>query len=357
KEFFTPGEEIVLFNKENFEDVIEYYLKNDNERERIAANGRKKNFEKLTARLNMKNVISKINEIKIDINKRPAKFLSEHEKLNSLGISNFYGNKYHKAAFLFSQALQIVNKDKKYLNNLSVTLMVLKALNNEDHPEVKNFLETVCKANEHAIIPRFNLLSYYKCIESDRNIFFALGADLIDDLRQKKYKDDLYTGDELFFFLETEFNKLPNSLIFRTEIEFLLYHYPNRGQEYQEKFYNTILWRIFEYVGDFYSDDGLYEESINCYQMVLQYCSMNEYVLEKISKAYIKLQQFENAEISLKNLLNLSPLHEEANYLLSEVEMKLNKKQEMKARLTRLIDKSSPYNKILKIWLFEQPLH
>ncbi len=78
--FLTPGEECILYNTDNLEYLIEYYLKHDDERERIARAGQEK-IAQFTYRNNYRNLLSQLQNFNIipGENRRSGQFYTPDE--------------------------------------------------------------------------------------------------------------------------------------------------------------------------------------------------------------------------------------------------------------------------------------
>lgn len=335
EEFFEDKKEIVLFNENNFEELIEYYLNNDEEREKIVKQSILKNKKSCSVNVHMKNVIDKISRCKIDVKRRTTLKLSQDQILNSLGILDFYSKIYDRALILFNKAFEINGNKYEYINNLALTFMMLKILSNKEG-KIKKFFELAIQmSNNKSVIPRFNLISYYRCIELDNEKFFELVDSLIYDLQYKPHELNKYYGTEIYLLENVK--GISNNDIFNIWMEKILFSYPDRGSEYQEKFYQLILWRVLEYKADFYMETLQFDKAIESYKLALKYCNENEFILEKISRSFMKINQLNEAEFYLKKLLEISPLYEEAHLLLSEIEIQLGKTIELKERLEQLL--------------------
>lgn len=78
EELFVPGEELVFYhNEQELEELAEYYLTHEEERERIAANGQKKVLEKYTYDKELPKVIAYVMEQEAD---REEKYITSQQK-------------------------------------------------------------------------------------------------------------------------------------------------------------------------------------------------------------------------------------------------------------------------------------
>ena len=337
EEFFEPDKEVVLFNEENFEQKIEYYLHHDAEREQIVQRAMEKNRMHGDIVLLMKNTLDKIQQSRVTVTSRPAGVLADDMKLNALGISSFYAKDYHLAAFRFSEAIKWNEKNGKYYNNLAVCLMVQAFTEKKRNPMIESLLLLANRVNKPTILSTFNLHLYYRFIQFNPKKFLEISETMAQDLQNNRIEMPAFVGDELFFYLDNPGDAMPESHVFVLELESLLNAFPDRCRQYQEGFLKTVLWRILEYKGDYYEKSGDDSRAIREYRTALEYCAKNEFILEKLARLYASAGQFENAELYLTRLLQLSPFHENAHLWLSRIEWDRGEKGKIKERISRLL--------------------
>lgn len=333
KEFFIPDKEVVLYNEENFEEKIDYYLSHNAEREQIVNQAMRKNNSYADIVLLMKNVIEKIKQSQITVTSRPACKLTDDIKLNALGISSFYAKNYGLATLHFSNAIKANEHNGKYYNNLAVCLMVQTFITKRTNPVTESLLLTANRMDMQTIASLFNLISFYRFINHKEEKFLELADKLIN----KHTGFPVFSGDELLFYLETPEDYVPNSQIFQMELESLMMSFPVQDNQYQDKFSKTILWRTLEYKGDYYSKLGDICNAVKELKQALEYYPYNEFILEKLSNLYVQIGKFDEAASCLHQLLNFSPIHEEAHLLLSKIEMEKGELDKIKKRIPHLL--------------------
>ena len=337
EEFFEPDKEVVLFNEENFEQKIEYYLNHDAEREQIAQRAMEKNRTHGNIVVLMKNTLDKIRQSRINVTSRSAGALADDVKLNLLGISSFYAKEYLLAAFRFSKAIKLNEGNEKYYNNLTVCLMVQSFTANQKNPMIESLLLMASRINKPTVLSLFNLHLYYRFIQFNPNKFLEMSEKLVQDLRNNRVELPAFLGDELFFYLENPVESMPESSVFVLELESLLNTFPDRGQRYQEGFLKTLLWRTLEYKADFYEKSEDDSRAIREYGAALEICPHNEFILERVGKLCTVAGRFEEAELYLTRLLQLSPFHENAHIWLSGIEWDRGEKGKIKERISCLL--------------------
>ncbi|MBM4053776.1 MAG: glycosyltransferase [Planctomycetes bacterium] len=338
EEFFTSEKEVVLFNEDNFEEKIKYYVEHDFARKQIICQAIKKNRNSNDIVFLMNNVIRKIKKLNISVTDRPAGKLSEDMKLNALGISSFYASDYDTAISRFCEACVKNKLNSKYYNNIAVCLMKQSVIKKEIKQKIESLLTLANQENKATVVPRFNLISFFRLIKQDQKTFIDLARKFISDLEDRQNNFSEYLGDEIFFYLEQVEIEKNSDQIFRLEIELLLKSFPKRGIEYQTNLCNSFLWKILEYVGDYYKESGNELQAIEEYKKALHYCLDNETILKKIADLYFDIEDYEESKLYLNMLLNISPLHENAHILLSKIELIQNKKEKIKERIPYILN-------------------
>ncbi len=337
EEFFVPDKEVVLFTEDNFEQIIEYYLNHDRERRQIVKQAVRRNYQYANIVSLMKNVIQEIEQSKVIVTSKPANKLTDDMKFNALGISSFYAKEYDLAILRFSKAIMINENNKTYYNNLAVCLMVQTFLKKQTSPLIEPLLMIANRPGTETVVSVFNLISFYRFVQFNHERFLHLADSLISNISNKTITLPMFSGNELFFYLENSGEQMPESHIFLLELESLLKSFPDQGLRYQNGFTRTILWRILEYKGNYYEKLNNRDNAIRAYLSALEYCPRNEFILEKVSKLYCDDEQWDTAEIYLRRLLQYSPLNENAHLWLSKIELARGEKEKVKERVFPLL--------------------
>jgi tetratricopeptide (TPR) repeat protein len=258
-------------------------------------------------------------------------------KLNALGISSFYAKNYNLAAFRFSEAIKLNDRNGKYYNNLAVSLMAQAFTSKQKNPMIESQLLMANRVSKPTVLSAFNMQLYYRFIQFKPEIFLEISEKLVQDLRNNRVEMPAFAGDELFFYLDNSGDYMPEGYVFVFELESLLNAFPDWGRQYQEGFLKAILWRTLEYKADFYEKSGDDGRAILKYVTALELCPRNEFILEKIGKLCTVAGRFEEAELYLTRLLQLSPFHENAHLWLSRIEWDRGEKRKIKERISRLL--------------------
>lgn len=336
EEFFEPGTEIVLFNEENFEEVLEYYLEHDAEREAIVARAMERNRRECGVRMHMRKVVGELSRVAFDPGRRAAARLCPAARWNAMGISSFYAEDFGRAAVFFAKALKAAGESGTYTNNLAAALMALATASGAVNPETERMLLLANRDDRATLISRFNLITFYRLISPDHRKCLSRAGEFVRELRNGSREYPPFTGDEVFFCLDGS-NFFTESYIFRLEMEFALLDFPERGPRYQERIRNAVLWRVIEYTGDIYRLTEQLPGAIGAYELALRTEPRNELILGKLGGLYMEMNLMDKAKRCLEALLKLSPLHEDAHMDLTRVEMALGLEREAIPRLSRLL--------------------
>lgn len=156
-ELYNDKEDLVLYNEDNLDYLIDYYLKNEEERNRIALNGMKKTIEKYTHYHFMKMAIDEIKNFKIQKSQKNTLSLEKIKLYKS--VMFYFQNKYLKAL----ESLDFVsNENSEKINNEMVIKMRLYELNkNELYLSQISYLYN---KNSQNIVSIFNKLIFDKYI-------------------------------------------------------------------------------------------------------------------------------------------------------------------------------------------------
>ena len=336
EEFFEPGKEIVLFNENNFEEVLQYYLEHDEEREAIVARAMERNAREAGVRIHMRKAVKQLYGVSFRPEDRPAARLSPTLRQNALGISAFYAGDVERAAACFAGALHEDGESGTFANNLAVALMAQAVATGRIDLQTERLLQFAADDDRATLLSRFNLVTFYRFIRPDPQRCLSLAGGIVRELRGGLREFPPFTGEEIFFCLDSS-QHFSEGYIFRIAMEFALLDFPQRDPEYQELIRKTIQWRLIEYTGDIYRERGQAPGAVGAYELALRIEPRNELILGKLGKIYMELALMEKAKQSLDALLKLSPLHEEAHLDLTKAEMALGLGREIKNRLGRLL--------------------
>jgi len=339
-EFFTGNESILTFNKKNFDDVVELAVEDDNFRNTLVKNATERNKEH-TSIGNVKKLLDKIegSNIKEDTDEqlnREALHMGDAEKYNWMGVSAWYARYYNVALNWFMKAVNI-DSNLKYKSNLATCLLMLEIVEGSDVNRAAAVFEKIKESN--STISAFNMAS------------FSLHVDDIENtIKMIETSDYEFMGDEIFFYLEyindlrvkdkvnkELYDEVPDSFIFRMEMELALLEFPQRGEEYQKRIRNILIWRLHEYLGHHYLSMSNRNKAKESFLAAYELEPKNEYVLLKLANISLDEKDFGQAAFYFTGVLALSAFNEEAHIGLTIAQICMGMYKEAKKRLTTLL--------------------
>ena len=333
-EFFEPGKEIVLFNEENFEPLLEYYLAHDDERTSMTARAAARNDD-AAIRINMRKTVEAVLEARLPVGPRGAASLSEAEKWNAQGVSDYHAPNAERAILCFRNALAADSRSGVYAGNMGVALMTSAyGRNVPPSADIEPLLMYACAGRSGVAV--FNMVCYRFYLEKDSANFLAWSSRLIREIRNGSDFSD-FNGDEIYFKLDAPVTHFGDGFIFELEMERLLMEYPQRGPHYQQKFLRALLWRTLELTGRYNVRTGQDAGAVGAFESALRECPENETILAELGRLYLKLGAPEKAMECFERILEFSPLFEEAHIGLASVEIVLGETGGTAARLDRLL--------------------
>lgn len=150
-------QEIVMYNENNFESLIEYHLKNDLERKTIAHNGYLKTINNYTHADMFKLVLDQLDKNRYILPSQKSDYTGQRLLLNK-GITKHYQNKHSEALELFYQLDESIEKS----NNIMVQLINICIKENQDlDKEIKDIFLNY----PDDLIINFNYYLYLKFIK------------------------------------------------------------------------------------------------------------------------------------------------------------------------------------------------
>jgi tetratricopeptide (TPR) repeat protein len=264
RDFFTDKQECVIYNSENFEQLIDYYLQNDAERERITLAGLQK-VQRETHRDHLLRLIGLIREKNLkDIKKakRPFSSLSFNTQAyhNSLtAIQGVTKGSLPLAGKVIAGGLDKTSGDPDLLNALVVLYATTALLLAEDQKKLLlnkslAILENVLKTSPDAVLLYFNQANIHLHLNSKdkaRNSFLKI----IELLNSGK---DLFKNCYDLYFPRSYDN-------FRVEWEKISAYYCSQPELRNDKYMKLLEWQSNQSLGDISLEYGDYLEASDYY--------------------------------------------------------------------------------------------
>ncbi|MFN8670692.1 MAG: glycosyltransferase [Candidatus Sericytochromatia bacterium] len=220
KELYEDKKDLVLYNLDNLDELINLYSSNKKLNEIISSNGKKKTLENYTHYHLMKRVIDAAD--KLDLKKSQKHKIINTEKFYLYkAITYYYKKDYSKALELFSE----LDLNQEIVNNIFVQKLNLYQKNNlllED--EINNIFKT----NRTNILVKIN---YFLFLFFIKNIF---DKNLLDNLNKELAFDYDYTG--LIFESDNDDFKY----LYKYYLGEVIFNYGLNSLDYNKKFYLAI---------------------------------------------------------------------------------------------------------------------
>lgn len=298
KDFFTDRKECVYYNEGNFEQLIDYYLNNDAEREQIAESAYKK-VQTESYLEHFKYLLKIIKEKKIDKIKDFNRPFTKIEKLDKLfencliliqGISKGSVEASVKAG---ERLVNIAKKNPNSWNTLGV-IYANKLLNSENNELNKSLIANSLNVfNQATLIDPYAILPYY----NRASVFFSIGNyDLYEQELLKAYNlfnltpDNLFSCKDLFFPRDFD--------LFRVTWEKCTGRYIENNSLLFDSYKNLLKWNICEKLGDLYRKKSNYRESIDWYGISINSVEgISDLVRAKRARVLFNLGKIEEALI------------------------------------------------------------
>lgn len=264
RDFLTDKKECILYNSENFEMLIDYYLQHDNQREQITRAGNQK-IQQETFENHLLKLLSIINEKKIYVKKTvPNSFslLNNNNQLYQSAVSAIQGitkGSLQLAGNLITKGLEKEPENPDLWNAL-IVLYATTALQLEG--EQKNLLlnKSLLLLDKAISYSPDSVILYY----NKANISFHLNNKEKAKISFLKVIELLKSGKALFkncndlFFPRTYDS-------FRVEWEKVTAYYSDQPVQLSGKYKELLAWRTNESLGDISFDFGDYFEAKNYY--------------------------------------------------------------------------------------------
>lgn len=240
RELYNDREDLVLYNIDNLDSLIGFYLDNQSERERIAKNGYLKTINNYTHYHFLKMLIDRL--VKFQPAESQKKRFSKSKSLLYKGITKHYQHKAEQAIEFFEE---ITEPGIEVLNNLMVEKIKLYEKSNETEKlnlvtEIKNYFSK----NSESIIILFNYISFLFFHEKKFSECSVL-LDKLLGLIEEKYD----TVEELGLYYICEREKEIEINYFRFYHGQIIYKYGLDTKEYYQGYLRFLKEHCYRFKG------------------------------------------------------------------------------------------------------------
>lgn len=323
-DYLTEGVNCAFFTEDRLEEKIEYYLKNEEEREKIA----KKACElALAGKFNftstLLNILEKVKSLKKATN-RTFNGMPKFQQFINLGSEILLApvlrkiEGINKALNYFSEAIKLSPDNLEAINGAAVIYSLL-AINNPNH---KQFSELAIQWFERGsliqktdIIRLFNEAYFYK----NKGIW----TDFCNKFLELDTISDIYGEELLKYFPHTGIVSL-NNLDYLSQKKWQqLYCFNLNNGNFSLEFYNQIkkwiLWKTNEWMAEYLIAQKKHNEAVSYYMEACNYMPDADTSLEQLGNCLAGLGEINKARESYEKCLKVNPLNASAAANLCEI--------------------------------------
>ena len=364
KSYLTEGVNCAFFTKDTLEEKIEYYLKNEEEREKIAKTGYELALAgKFNFSSTLLSILEKIKPLK-NIENRSFNKMPESQQFIILGSEILLSSPatpkiegFNKALNYFLEALKLSPNNLEAINNIAVIHSIL-AINNPDNQPLntitKQWFERGSLIQKDDIIRIFNETYFYK----NKGEW----TDFCNKFLELDTISDICDNELLKYFPHTGIVTLFNLDYLSQKKWQQLYCFNLSDGKFSYEFYNQakkwILWKANEWMAEFLTVQKRYDEAVSYYMEACNYMPDADTSLEELGNTLKKAGAINEAKEAYEKCLKANPLNTAAAANLCNILIVLGNIKEGKelAKRYRLICKRI---KLLQNWFpyFENMLN
>jgi tetratricopeptide (TPR) repeat protein len=295
-ELYKDKEDLVLYNIDNLDYLIDYYLTNDEERKRIAQQGYLKTINNYTHYHFLKKTVETL------VNYQPVesqkKRFSPEKTLLYKGVVKHYQNKHQEAINYFSE----LEKSPETINNIMVQKIALYEDNNH---VLESEIESFFTDNQDIPIINFNYISFLYHVKNLRTSYLIELIDRLLMLIEAKFEHQDHSG--LYYIPEKE--KALYSY-FKLRHGEIIFNYNFETNEYYQGFLNILKEHCYRLKGLLYGEK--YPElSYNAFKKCLELGSdhvWDYYETAKLDKIFGNITEYEKNISYCQEILPFEPM-------------------------------------------------
>ena len=333
RDFFEDKTDLILYNENNMEELIEYYVAHDAERENIIQNAMEKarNYTYKEIFCSLFDLITKDYSVNAIV---PKTLINQQEKvIDSLNIAYYfsiYTEKVYGELVFNYNINNLVNKyeklltDKKYeeyraeiYNNIIVCLcnliMNLKLENEKDlNDKIKEYCNKLLYLAPDYIIARLNMFLFKACYlnEIDQDEFNTIETLLNDE--QNKTIDS-------WLLIYPPFNEdryLQG--FFRMQWEKVVIDFPEKDDRYYAELRKIAFWMIYSAYGNYKYMNKEYDSALKYYLKAIENIDTDHYLYYQTGKIFFYMSRFDIAIKNFEQSIALRPFHLKSEIYLAK---------------------------------------
>ncbi|MBC7472734.1 MAG: glycosyltransferase [Candidatus Sericytochromatia bacterium] len=292
-ELYKDKEDLVLYNIDNLDYLINYYLQNKEEYNRIAKNGYLKTINNYTHYHFLKHLMDKLALID-DFSSQKKNFNQKKISMYK-GVTSHYQNKHLQAIEFFSQ----LPEDHQALNNIFVEKICLFEKNNSE--DLKHEITSIFTKNKDSFIISFNYICYLFYIQ--HNYDYCL--DLINTILNTAQTGINTLG--LYYIPQIEQNIYE---YFKYRHGEIIFSYGIESNNYQKEYYKLMIEHLYRLKALIHLKYKDYDNSIINFKECLNLGSENVWDYFEVSHIYRKvgnIKQYRKYLTYCKSILPFEP--------------------------------------------------
>lgn len=323
KKLFKDRVHCIYYNEKNLEELLEYYIENDEEREKIAEQGYLASYQ-YSLDSQILGMINKIKETGLD-NLREERFqkrnISTVKFMLDSGFTSVLSTDghLHDAEEAFNNVLSIEPSCAEAENGIAVINMAYALKNNYDTVLLRKALKYFKKAvlrKPGSVIYLFNLAHCQLLIDPDK-------AKLVFEMCIKKLEENVEDGEIFSGLIHTGyFSTVPNYLWiydssrfgYAFSIEKLKEIFVDRSSFF-EGLKSLFLSHCWEKIGDIQQNNNYFENAIDSYKISVKYRSDNADIIKKIAYCFEKNEKNNLSAEQLIFAIKIEPFNMEIREL------------------------------------------
>lgn len=318
QDFLTDRVECVLYDETNFEDLLEYYLTHDEERERISRNGLKK-IQQYRHAYHIKILTEKIEALGLPRKVRNSICIPVSEKIrrhcsmaSQAYLSSLTRDKFEFAEMELEKAEQLDPHNPEILNNRGVVYagyasnlkdMVMKM---EFYGYAEEYFKKAISHIGNYAVANYNLANLYLNmggIEKGETVLKEVVEMLKDDLLAATLTMGLFTSLAYNWF--------------RIERERISFVYS--GSDYQEAIGHLLLCKSLETLGDIAIYHNLPGTALNAYEEASAIKPENSLLHYKCAQILSHMGEPYKAVEKLRGAISIDPFSFDARIMMTQL--------------------------------------
>lgn len=311
RDYLTDRVECVLYNEENLEELIEYYLIHDEDSERIARNGYNK-IQKYQHSHHMKLLVEKVKALGI-CGRRHENHPSPHPCARASQIYlSITDGKFEVAERELEEAEKIDPLNPEVLNNRGVIYAGYAGslqdpkMKIEFYSYAEEYFRKAISVNPYYAVAIFNLASLY--LDTNR---LDKGENSLNEVIRILENDIVSATTVLGLFSSLNYD------FFRVERERISFEYT--GQDYRMEIGRLILCKAWERLGDINASLNLYHNALIAYERASAIKPENGILLYKCGRMFINKGEAEKSIECFHAAIRTEPFFFDARVELAQL--------------------------------------